>query len=180
MIVDFFLYYLQIFSSIWAAAEFIHLVFWLESLIVTFGWVVWSMKENYLDLNCRTHERFMDWFTLKKKKSTYYQHKSMCSTEEGMSLPEINSPGYFQARGKRHLNSLKSKSSPEHVSSFHCSEASMSKSAFWKLQFRRLTTLHHWRLEVSTGKISEDVYKQRHFHIIQDSGMTAPDINSIV
>lgn len=51
----------------------------------------------------------------------------MCSTEEGMSLPEINSPGYFQARGKRHLNSLKSKS-PEHVSSFHCSEASMSKS----------------------------------------------------
>lgn len=100
----------------------------VESLIVTFGWVVWSMKENYLDLNCRTHERFMDWFTLKKKNPTYYQHKSMCSTEEGMSLPEINSPGYFQARGKRHLNSLKSKSSPEHVSSFHCSEASMSKS----------------------------------------------------
>lgn len=129
----------------------------VESLIVTFGWVVWSMKENYLDLNCRTHERFMDWFT--SKKSTYYQHKSMCSTEEGMSLPEINSHRYFQARGKRHLNSLKSKSSPEHVSSFHCSEASMSKSAFWKLQFRRLTTLHHWCLEVSTGKISEGVYK---------------------
>lgn len=48
------------------------------------------MKDSWTDLR-------------KKKKPTYYQHKSMCSTEEGMSLPEINSPGYFQARGKKDI-----------------------------------------------------------------------------